>query len=751
MKTIFIVDDNDVNRITAKNALDGYYISYAIPSAQNMFKLAEKITPDLILLDVEMPDMNGFEAITRIKNDKNLNHVPIIFLTGKNDSETETLGFEMGAVDFINKPFSQPVLLKRIELHLETMRLINEINNAKKTAEDANLAKSKFLAAMSHDIRTPLNAIIGISEIKLERDDLNDDTKMSFNRIYNSGHMLLGIINDILDLSKIETGKLELDPIRYKTTHLINDTVHLNVMRIEEKPINFNVKVAETLPLHLFGDELRIKQVLNNLLSNAIKYTAKGTVTLEVDSQTIDNNKCSLIFTIKDTGQGMTPEQLNKIYDEYSQFNRAKNRNTEGTGLGMSITKSLVEMMDGKLLAKSEPNVGSTFTVYLTQQWVDDEVVGKETSENLQNFKYAEKTYRTKIDREYMPYGRVFVIDDVEANVFVTTALLKAYGLQIDSATNGYDAVEKIRSGEVYDIVFMDHMMPGMDGIEATHMIRNLGYTRPVIALTANAIKGQKEFFLENQFDDYISKPIDLYHLDALLNQLIRDKKPADVVEKARKNKDKNRTAVVNENAFLEPLNRLKQIEILNVNNALELLDNDIGAFIQTVKLFARLAPQTLDKTDKYITEHKIKDFTTEIHGLKGAMRNIGAVAIANNAALLEDAGLVNNISFCETHYPPFRAEMNAFITQLQEALVTETINKKPADPSILLIALPDAINAAQCYDNMTALTTLRPFIEFTFGETVDVILQDIINALEVFDCGDALEYINKLNKLLSE
>ncbi|MCL2498924.1 MAG: response regulator [Defluviitaleaceae bacterium] len=749
IKTIFIVDDNDVNRITARNALDGTYIPYAIPSAEQMLKLAERITPDLILLDVEMPDMNGYEALEILKQNEKLSKIPVIFLTGKNDPESEMKGFELGAVDFINKPFSAPVLIKRIESHLENIRLINEINDSKKAAEEANMAKSKFLATMSHEIRTPLNAIIGISEIELEREDINGDIKNSFNRIFSSGHMLLGIINDILDLSKIETGKLELVPANYKTTHLINDTIHLNAMRIDDKPIDFRVTVAETLPLYLYGDELRIKQVLNNLLSNAIKYTDKGTVTFEVYSQERDDGDIFLVFTISDTGQGMTQEQLNTLYEEYSQFNRDVNRATEGTGLGMNITKNLVDMMDGKIIGKSKPGVGSTFTVYLTQKPVSNEILGADIAESLESFKFAGKVQRTRIDREYMPYGRVFVIDDVEANVFVASALLKPYGLHVDTAASGYTAVNKIRNGSEYDIIFMDHMMPGMDGVEATKIIRDMGYDKPIIALTANAVIGQMEIFIENGFDDFISKPINIQQLDDILNKLIRDRKPIETVRAARAQKKADTHTVTENSVSSKPLDLIRGIEDIHADAALELMGGNADAYVQTVRLFARLTPETLEKTDKYIEGDDLKAFTIEIHGIKGAMRNIGANKTGNHAARLETAGIRNDIGYIKEHYPIFRKLINVLLDDLKEIFtITDAGEKETADLSALTAVLSRLKESLQEYDCVSVLELLKPYIDFSYGEAADALLLGIRHALESFDNKSALEIINKLESL---
>ena len=412
--------------------------------------------------------------------------------------------------------------------------LLNSRRNAEEAqerAETANTSKSKFLANMSHEIRTPMNAIIGISEIELNCGNHSTKTKEAFQRIHNSGYTLLGIINDILDLSKIETGKLELDPVKYDTASLINDTVQLNIMRIGSKVIEFRLLVSENLPSELIGDELRIKQILNNLLSNAIKYTDKGSVTLEIRANALHSEfgeaAAQLIIIVKDTGLGMTREQIEKIFDDYSRFNMEANRAKEGTGLGMSITKNLVQMMGGEIKLESEPGGGTTVTLHIPQKLCGSGVIGTELAEILQDFRYSNDTRTTAAQfvREYMPYGSVLIVDDVEINLYVAESLMQPYGMRIETAASGLETLEKIRGGAVYDIVFMDHMMPEMDGIETTKRLRDSGYTQPIVALTANAIVGQADIFLENGFDDYLTKPVDILQLNTVLNKYIKEKK----------------------------------------------------------------------------------------------------------------------------------------------------------------------------------------------------------------------------------
>ena len=268
-----------------------------------------------------------------------------------------------------------------------------------------------------------------------------------------------------------------------------------------------------------------MKQVLSNLLSNAFKYTDEGKVTLEI--RTYDMPDCDSKFLLQmkvsDTGVGMTKQQIDKLFEEFSRFNEA---NQDGIGLGMSITQSLVTHMGGELTVESESGKGSIFTVTLPQGKIHDAgCLGKEMVESLRQFRaISSRMDNTQFIREPMPYGKVLVVDDVEINIYVVMGLLVPYELQVDDASNGLEAIEKIKSGNEYDIIFMDHMMPEMDGIEATKVIRDMGYTKPIVALTANAVTGQVEVFLNNGFDDFISKPIDVRSMDLILNKLIRDK-----------------------------------------------------------------------------------------------------------------------------------------------------------------------------------------------------------------------------------
>jgi len=595
--------------------------------------------------------------------------------------------------------------------------------DAQNRAEAANESKSKFLANMSHEIRTPMNAILGITEIELENDDNAPEIKLSLRKIYNSGYTLLGLINDILDLSKIESNNLELVPVEYDSPSIVNDTIVQNIGRIGSKPIEFDLFVAENVPSRLFGDELRIKQVLSNLLSNAFKYTEKGMVKLEVSIEALGEGNAWLILSVSDTGQGMSEEHVALLFEEYSRFNQEANRLTEGAGLGMSITKNLIELMDGKIDIKSELGVGTTITVYLKQKVIGNEVIGKELANNLKNYHYANETQmeRRKVSREYMPYGSVLIVDDVETNLYVARGLMTPYGLKIETVLSGFEALDLIDAGKSYDIVFMDHMMPKMDGIETVRLMREKGYAQPVVALTANAVIGQSEMFFENGFDDFISKPIDVRQLNAVLNRLIRDKQPPEVLEKARAQKGKRKkkkTETVNED-IVDETEEAFEIDID------EIVDVELNAiFARDAKKSMEIFRSVFDNLDN-VTKEDLASFTTNAHAMKSALGNIGELGASKWAAALEDAGRNEVIEIIKADTPEFMENLLLIIEKCEPKTVYDDENIEE-DLELLTDKLGDIQMACAEYDDRPAKAALTVLKEHLWKEEVRQLLENI-------------------------
>jgi CheY-like chemotaxis protein len=351
------------------------------------------------------------------------------------------------------------------------------------------------------------------------------------------------------------------------------------------------------------------------------------------------------MIRVSDTGQGMTAEQVRKLGDRFSRFNLDANRKTEGTGLGMNITRNLVQLMSGDIIVESTPGMGSVFTVRLPQLCANSSPIGRELADNLMklNLKNTTKMKNAQITQEFMPYGRVLVVDDVETNLYVARGLMAPYGISIDTVMSGFETIDKIRDGVEYDIIFMDHMMPRMDGIEATKHIRNLGYKRPVVALTANAITGQAEMFLKNGFDDFISKPIDIRQLNAVLNKLIRDKQPQEILDEARKQKN-SLYAAGGHNIVID--HQLAQFFVRDAEKAVGILN--------------AICKNKCRRTDD------IAIFIINIHAMKSALANVGESDLCSMASDLEQAGRDLNIELILSSLPEFIVSLQKIIEKLK-------------------------------------------------------------------------------------
>ena len=607
----------------------------------------------------------------------------------------------------------------------EQRAMIAEMRKAE-IALESSKAKSDFLAKMSHEIRTPMNAILGITEIQLQDESLPRATKEALERIYNSADLLLGIINDILDLSKIEAGKLELMSVQYDIASLVHDTVQLNMMRYESKPIEFKLEIDENIPVMLIGDELRIKQILNNLLSNAYKYTHEGSISLSVSSVFEESDNVTLVLSVSDTGQGMTPEQVRKLGSDYSRFNMEANRTTEGTGLGMSITRNLLQMMNGNIDIKSTPKVGSVFTVSLPQKCANRDPIGKEMADNLMqlNVVNEQKIRNLQIKREYMPYGRVLIVDDVESNLYVARGLMASYDLSIDTAVSGFEAVDKIRNKCDYDVIFMDHMMPGMDGIEATKVIRDLGYKKPIVALTANALAGHSEMFLKNGFDDFISKPIDTRQLNMTLNKLIRDKYPIEVVETARKQK-----------------------EMVNNKTNKNSIDSQLAEFfIRDAKKAVKILESIYINKCRRVDD--VSMLIINVHAMKSALANVGEKELSEAALKLEQDGRDNDMKLVMEELPLFLNSLYAVISAFEEK--GQKVQKEGyGDYSQLKEKLLEIRAACGEYNKKTAKSILTELKKKTWSQPVDEHLGVLSEFLLHSEFDEAVKNIDDCIKLI--
>ena len=385
-------------------------------------------------------------------------------------------------------------------------RNMKEMERLMHEAEASNEAKSAFLANMSHEIRTPMNAICGMTDMLLD-EELSEQGKEYAATIKSSGEGLLSIINDILDFSKIESGKMAIIPEEYYFSSMIHDLMSMMEVRVKEKPVKLRAEIQDDIPCRLYGDIGRVKQVIINIMGNATKFTNEGTITLKVSwkSETIDTGR--LIFSVIDTGIGIRPEHMSKLFDAFEQVDMKKNKGIEGTGLGLSISRLLVQRMGGQIQVESEYGKGSCFTFDVVQKVID-----------ATPCEYSKNKKKTKVKQFKLtftaPDARVLVVDDNKVNLRVASGLLKKFDIVPDLVDNGKDCVEMIRREAKYDLIFMDHMMPEPDGIEATGLIRAIGtpYTDklPIIALSANAVQGMEEEFIKGGMNGFLPKPIAL-------------------------------------------------------------------------------------------------------------------------------------------------------------------------------------------------------------------------------------------------
>lgn len=381
------------------------------------------------------------------------------------------------------------------------VKLLNQVETARDKAEKANAAKTDFLSSMSHEIRTPLNAIVGFSQA-IQEETTIEAAKQDAKDIILASQNLLEIVNGILDISKIEANKMEISNTKYNIKTESENLYKLIKPRIGEKPIEFVMNIAPDVPTTLYGDKGKVKEIMTNLLTNAVKYTEQGEINLEI-SCINKNDNSTIIISVEDTGRGIKPEKIDKLFTKFERLDEDRNTTLEGTGLGLAITKRLVEMMNGKIIVQSVFGSGSKFTVYLPQKIIYDKELKVEPQKEVLNL----------VDK------KVLVVDDNDLNLKIADRLLKKYNLQVDTCKSGYECLEKIKD-QTYDLIFMDDMMPKMSGTETLHIIQESPtFKTKVIALTANAIEGMKEKYIEEGFNDYLAKPIDKDELEKVLRR----------------------------------------------------------------------------------------------------------------------------------------------------------------------------------------------------------------------------------------
>ena len=537
---------------------------------------------------------------------------------------------------------------KRVMLKLEQDRI---------EADDANKAKSSFLSNMSHEIRTPINSIIGMNEMIL-RECEDENIIMYAQNAKVSSNTLLGIVNDILDFSKIEAGKLDIIEVDYDLSSALNDLVNMIRNRIENKGLKFIVDVSPDIPVIIHGDEVRIKQVITNILTNAAKYTEKGSVTMTVRGER-NNEDNSLMLTVKiaDTGIGIKPEDMKKLFSAFERIEEKRNRNIEGTGLGMNITQSLLSMMGSKLDVESVYGEGSTFGFTVKQGIVKDEPIG-DFEKSYRNSSLGAKKYHEKF---IAPDAHVLVVDDTSMNLTVFVSLLKKTKMKIDTADSGQRCLE-LTQQKKYDIIFLDHRMPNKDGVETLHDMRasetDLNHDTPVICLTANALSGARQQYIDAGFDDYLTKPIDPNKLEETIENYLPKElfKPYDenavnnaVVETSAEEKDITPEPV--EEKIIPDF--VTEIEEINVASGLKYLGNE-EMYMEVLKTYAGDLGGIVSDIEKFYWSGDLRSFTIKVHALKSSTRSIGGTELGDRAQELETAGDDGDKAFIDSRIEDF-------------------------------------------------------------------------------------------------
>lgn len=598
----------------------------------------------------------------------------------------------------------------------DTKRYVDELIDMRQKADMANSAKSDFLANMSHEIRTPMNAITGFAELCLREQDYRYASD-----IKAAAKNLISIINDILDISKIEAGKLELVSSVYDTEDMLGDVISIIYMQLDEKEgVAFKTDIDKRLPKRMYGDEVRIKQILINLLNNAVKFTKAGTISFTVRELSRSGDKISLMFKVADTGIGIKKEDMSKLFTNFQQVDTKKNREIEGTGLGLSISKNLISMMDGSITVESEYGKGSTFTAVIWQKVSDfTAITGTAAAAAAPQSDDGEKTLTVSA-----PNAKVLIVDDNKVNLNVTSHILSMYGINAAAADSGREAIAKINS-EYYDLVFMDHMMPELDGVDTTKIIRSQGdaYSKelPIVALTANAVSGAKEMFLESGFNDFISKPIQLPQLEKILVEWL----PKQMVTYV----DSSNNAGGNSMSLMDIISEGDEndgereeefiIPDIDVEAGLALCGNSTDAYLAVLKTFMETAEESIERIERFSRERNYKDYVTEVHGLKSSALAIGAKGLSEMARQLEMAGREENYKQISYETPTLIAkytEIAENIKPFTEGEPSEAENdsdKPPIERSFMKSSLEAALEAIDDLDSPEVIRILDSILEY--------------------------------------
>lgn len=631
--------------------------------------------------------------------------------------------------------------LRDAKTALDKIKKLNrEYEKAKDEAVRANEAKSLFLSNMSHEIRTPINAVLGMNEMILR--ECTDKQLLSYAaNVQSSGKTLLFLINDILDMSKIESGKMEIVKVEYELENLLMDLWNIIYLRAQEKGLSIHFILDETLPRKLFGDDVRIKQIVTNLLTNAVKYTPQGGIEMRVAYEKTGEEELLLKISVKDTGMGIRQEDMGKLFESFQRLDEEKNRNIEGTGLGMNITMSLLKLMNGEMKVESEYGKGSDFTVTIPQRILCSEPVGNFDAIKKRREKNVSKTSQSFV----APKASVLVVDDNSMNLTVFKSLLKRTKMKITTADSGRQCLEFVKK-EKFHIIFMDHMMPEMDGIETLHEMRRLSdfpnQDTPVIVLTANAMSGAREDYLKEGFADFLTKPID----GELLEQTAERYLPANLVQRLEEEV---------QDADGQPADADYEEYLsygISIANGLALAKNDEEMYLELVGMFLKERGKQEDMR-RFIKEQNLKDYAIWVHGLKGNARTLGADTLADTAFEHEKQSKAGNMDYVAGHWEELLGVWEKTLEGFQEFLHIhggeENDKYVPANEGgeLLNITKEDLAKAAallEDFETQQAVELLKTWIGSSLEASTRERIKNALIAIEDdFDEDKAIEILS--------